>query len=111
MNMSCDKLIIAVLQGDDYSEVIRDLNEHGFYATLLTSTGGFMKKRSVTVMIGLEKSRLEEALEVLKTHAGARMETGFRVVPGGVGMAPVPTQIQQGGITVFVLNIESSEKY
>lgn len=110
MNMSYDKLVIAVLQGDDYSEVVQDLNDHGFYATLLNSSGGFMKKRSVTVMIGLEQSRLE-ALEVLKSHASARMEAGFRVVPGGVGMAAIPTQMQQGGITVFVLNIESSEKY
>lgn len=111
MKMPYDKLVIAVLQGDDYSEVVQDLNEHSFYATLLNSSGGFMKKRSVTVMIGLEKSRLEEALAVLKAHASTRMENSFQVVPGGVGMTALPTQIHQGGITAFVLNLESSEKY
>ena len=47
------KLIFAVLQGDDYSETVYALNQHGISVTMLNSTGGFLKKRSVTVMIGV----------------------------------------------------------
>ena len=39
------KLILAVLQGDDYHEVVYQLNQKGYYATLLHSSGGFLKKR------------------------------------------------------------------
>ena len=46
------KLILAVLQGDDYHEVVSQLNQNGYYATLLHSSGGFLKKRSMTIMIG-----------------------------------------------------------
>ena len=48
------KLILAVLQGDDYHEVVYQLNQNGYYATLLHSSGGFLKKRSMTIMIGVE---------------------------------------------------------
>ena len=43
-----DKLILTVLQGDDYDEVVDTLNQNGFFVTTLYSTGGFLKKRSVT---------------------------------------------------------------
>lgn len=53
MMQQYDKMILAILQGDDYHDAVHSLNEHGFYATVLNSSGGFLKKRSVTLMIGL----------------------------------------------------------
>ena len=38
-----NKLILAILQGDDYNEVIKTLNEKGFSVTVLNSSGGFQK--------------------------------------------------------------------
>ena len=35
------KLILAVLQGDDYADTVDELNRGGFFATVLSSTGGF----------------------------------------------------------------------
>lgn len=60
-NKNCDKLIIAVLQGDDYMETIDELNSHGFYVTILNSSGGFLKKKSVT-----QTSHLKKCLCTLK---------------------------------------------
>ena len=42
------KLILAILQGDDYADTVYELNQNGFFATILSSTGGFLKKKSVT---------------------------------------------------------------
>ena len=56
-----DKMILAILQGDDYDSVVRELNKNGFYVTLLNTMGGFLRKRSVTIMIGLESARLDAA--------------------------------------------------
>ena len=55
------KMILAVLQGDDYNSVVNALNQAGFFVTLLHSSGGFLKRRSVTVMIGVDATRLDEA--------------------------------------------------
>ena len=49
------KLVLAVLQGSDSDNTIRNLNERGFMVTVLSSTGGFLKKKSTTVMIGWKR--------------------------------------------------------
>lgn len=109
MDMQHEKLVIAVLQGDDYPEVVKALNDKGFYVTLLNSSGGFLKKRNMTVMIGLEEERLEEALTILKTHAGERAETTFHT--GEMSMAATPVRVRKGGVTFFVVNVERGEKH
>lgn len=111
MIVPCEKMILAVLSGDDVESLVYDLNEHGLYATMLSSTGGFLKKRSVTLMIGLEEKRLEEALEILKKHAGARLETAYLSPNGAVGMAAAPVKVYNGGITAFVMNVDRCVKY
>ena len=84
-----DKMILAILQGDDYHDAVHSLNEHGFYATVLNSSGGFLKKRSVTLMIGLESARLDEALAILKKH-GERTEMRYEAPVLSPNMPPIP---------------------
>ena len=57
--INSEELIVAVLQGEDYSEAIEELNGKGFYVTILNSTGGFLRKKSVTVMIGVKSKDLD----------------------------------------------------
>ena len=75
-HINSEVLIVAVLQGEDYSEAIEELNGKGFYVTILNSTGGFLRKKSVTVMIGVKSKDLDEAIEVLK-HYGKRIEMEY----------------------------------
>ncbi len=111
MENRCDKLLLAILQGDDYSEVVADLNENGFYVTILNSSGGFLKKRSVTIMVGLAEERLDAAIEILKKRAGRRKEVVYNhiVMPAGhhnMAIPPVvPTEVEVGGVTVFVMDV------
>lgn len=111
-----NKLILAILQGDDYNEVIKTLNEKGFSVTVLNSSGGFLKKRSYTIMVGLPEERLDEALNILEKKAGKRTETIYQssVMTAGtvLGAAPtIPINVACGGVTVFVLDINRMERY
>ena len=104
------KLVLAVLQGSDSDNTIRNLNERGFMVTVLSSTGGFLKKKSTTVMIGVEEDRLEEALDVLQKYAGHRKETVYQSVtmPHGEMSAvpPVPMEVMAGGAAVFIVSLD-----
>ena len=62
------KLILAIIQEADYDMVVSALTEHSFYVTQLSSTGGFLKKRNVTIMIGVENERLALVLDILKEN-------------------------------------------
>ena len=111
-----DKMILAILQGDDYDNVVRELNKNGFYVTLLNTMGGFLRKRSVTIMIGLESARLDAALAILKKRAGQRTETVYRsIMPPHISepsmMPTVPLQVSCGGVTVFVLDVSKMEHF
>ena len=44
------KLIMAVVQEDDYDATVSQLNKNGFFVTMLSSTGGFWKKKNITIM-------------------------------------------------------------
>lgn len=114
MDYKCDKMIIAIIQGDDYQEVIAELNQHGFYATILHSKGGFLRKQSVTVMIGLNHENLDEALRLLKAH-GERTEIQYKPLFSEGGHIPltatVPTPVHCGGVVLFVLDIEQYGRY
>lgn len=41
-----NKLILAVVQEDDYDTTVSELNQNGFFVTMLSSTGGFWKRRT-----------------------------------------------------------------
>lgn len=111
------KLVMAILQEDDYESTVEELNQHEIFVTKLSSTGGFFKKKNITVMIGVETEKLEQVLQILKAHSGRRRETVYMMptpVAGAHCMAsetPVPVAMDVGGVTVFVLNMDQLEKY
>lgn len=113
--LNYDKMIIAICQQDGYHDIIADLNEQGFYVTILHSTGGFLRRQSITIMIGLHHEQLQKALEVLKKY-GEHIETHQKLMMGGsIGHAynspTIPVPVFCGGIVLFVLDIESAERY
>ncbi|MBS4960269.1 MAG: cyclic-di-AMP receptor [Clostridiales bacterium] len=110
------RLILAILQNDDYEDTVEELNENGIFVTKLSSSGGFLKKDNVTIMIGVEKDRLADVMELLKKNAGKRKQTYYALptpVNGehymGPGL-PVPIERETGGVTVFTLAMDEIKK-
>ncbi len=113
---NCSKLIMAVLQGDDCSETIAELNKQGFFVTILSSTGGFLKKKSSTIMIGVEEEKLAQVMTILKEQAGRRTQTVYLNTSAvhGVQAAMMPlsaVETEVGGVTTFVMNLEKIDKF
>ena len=111
-----NKLILAILQEDDYADTVSELNQNGFFVTLLNSTGGFLRKMSTTVMIGVPKEKLRQALDILRHYAGRRRQTVYQKVSiphasDFSSLPMVPMEVDVGGVTVFVLDLENIEKY
>ena len=110
------KMILAVIQGDDYADTVDDLNRKGFFATMLSSTGGFLKKRSVTLMIGVEESQVQAVIDILKQCAGRRQQMTYSNMTMSAGaptpaMPMMPVQMSVGGVVVFVLDLDDIQKY
>ena len=107
------KLIIAVVQDDDANDLIDLLTEKSFRVTKLATTGGFLKSGNTTLMIGVEKDRIDEVIgqieEVCKTRN--QIVTAPSPVAGSTGVyVPYPIEVKVGGATIFVVDVDKFVK-
>lgn len=105
------KMLLAIINYDDAHNVINHLMKAGFQITKLATTGGFLRAGNVTILIGLDESRLDEAMELIRKYSNTRKQIIPTTANLGVGFHPaMPVEVQVGGATVFVLNVEKFEK-
>ena len=111
------KMIMAILQKNDELQTIDELNTAGYFVTKLATSGGFLKGKNTTIMTVVEDEKVPEVLEIIRANSGERKtityaNPAFVSGQGSLGAAPtVPINIQVGGSTVFVLNVEQMEKF
>lgn len=107
------KLIIAIIQDEDAGEVIAHLNEAKFQVTRLSTKGGFLRSGNTTILTGVEKEKLDEALKIIEDNSKSR--TQYATLPSSVGAMHgfllAPIEVKVGGATVFVLDVEQFHKY
>lgn len=105
------KMLLAIINSDDAHSVMNHLMEAGFQITKLATTGGFLRAGNVTILIGLEGSRLDEAMDLIRKYSNTRKQIIPTTANLGVGFHPaMPVEVTVGGATVFVLNVEQFEK-
>jgi uncharacterized protein YaaQ len=104
------KMILAVVQADDASKVVQALNDAGHRVTRIATQGAWLRRENATLLIGVQDNEVDHVLRVLKRTAQRR--TSYINVPGEVaGMFnPQPLEVEVGGATVFVLNVERFER-
>lgn len=105
------KMLLAIINSDDAHSVMNHLMEAGFQITKLATTGGFLRAGNVTILIGLEDSRLDEAMDLIRKYSNTRKQIIPTTANLGVSFHPaMPVEVTVGGATVFVLNVEQFEK-
>jgi uncharacterized protein YaaQ len=60
------KLIIAVIRDVDDPALTENLTKRGFRFTRMASTGGFLRKGNVTLLIGVPEEKIEEVLDIFR---------------------------------------------
>lgn len=60
------KMIIAVLKDTDSDAVTQGLTSSEFRVTRVASTGGFFKKGTVTLLVGVDDDKVDAAIQVMK---------------------------------------------
>jgi uncharacterized protein YaaQ len=60
------KLIIAVVRDVDDTPLTERLTEKGFRITRMASTGGFLRKGNVTLLIGVPPEKVDEVTEIFR---------------------------------------------
>lgn len=109
------KLILAVVQKDDYDMLVEELNERKIFFTRLSSSGGFLRRENITIMIGVDADRLNEVNGVLRQCAGRRRRKTLVMPAMNANVScpgvSVPVEETTGGVAVFTLDLEQMEKF
>lgn len=103
------KMVIAIVQDDDSIDLLETLTEKGFRVTKLATTGGFLKAGNTTLMIGVEKEKTDEVIDVIKDICKKRNQ----IIPSSTPLAggtdiymQYPIEVELGGATVFVIDVD-----
>ena len=90
------KLLLVIVQADDADGVIDALlrNNHG--VTRINSSGGFLRRDNVTLLIGVEDTQVDGALQLITTSCRPHAE-----------LEPNKAGLTMRRALVFILGVES----
>lgn len=105
------KLIFAIVSNDDSAKVSKELTKNKFSVTKLATTGGFLMAGNTTFIIGTDDDKVDGAIELIGKFSKRRTQMVPSSASYGVGMyTSFPVEVQVGGATIFVMNVERFEK-
>lgn len=65
------KLVIAIVNDEDYDKIAHQLTEEEYRVTCIASTGGLFHRGSTTLLIGLEEEKINRAVEIIRENSTA----------------------------------------
>ena len=106
------KLVLAIVNDEDGNKVLGELSSNGFSVTKLATTGGFLKAGNMTLLIGTEDEKVQEVIDIIKKKSQRRKQITASPMPMGASASftPYPIEVQVGGATIFVVDVDRFEK-
>jgi uncharacterized protein YaaQ len=103
-------LMGVVVQVQDLRKTTRALEKLGLPVIHLPSTGAFLGRRNVTLLVGLPENIQETVMDVIRATCHQRVEYVSTPLEGAPMPIPLSTPITVGGATVFIMDIERYEE-
>jgi uncharacterized protein YaaQ len=106
-----DRMMTAVVQEQDVENAIQSLTRLGISLTRLPSTGGFLGRRNATLLVGMNHTQEQMAVQALSKSCRKRVEYVATPLEGSPLPFPSPTPITVGGATIFLFDVERYEEF
>ncbi|MPZ24208.1 MAG: hypothetical protein GEU28_11860 [Dehalococcoidia bacterium] len=102
------RLLVMIVSDTDADRLMRRLVEVNIPATKVSSTGGFLRKGSATILSGVAGEQVDEVVELVREECRARTEyVPAQMLPFlEAPYLSAQTQVRVGGGIVFVLPVE-----
>jgi uncharacterized protein YaaQ len=107
------KMVMAIVHDHDAPELMDSLANNNFQATKMASTGGFLREGNTTFMVGTDEGHVDELLEIIETNCKSRKKTVAPMSPVANSLESYysfPMEVQIGGATVFIFDVEQFVK-
>jgi uncharacterized protein YaaQ len=106
-----DQLLIVNVLGEQSGELRQRLIRDGFQITEMNSAGGLVQELQVSLLIGLNRSRLPQLLQHIRDCCRRQkrfLPTQFEGSPTVFHSAVIEAEV--GGAMMFVLDVERFER-
>jgi uncharacterized protein YaaQ len=108
------KLVMSIVHSDDAGRLTDALTQAGYRATIISTTGGFLRQGNATIFVGTQEERVPDVLQLIRDNCRTRQEFVNPLPPvmePGEMYVPAPVEVQVGGATVFVLDVAQFEHF
>lgn len=101
------KLVMAIVSNEDASKVIKKLIKENFFVTKLATTGGFLMSGNTTMIVGVQDEMMDQCIKVISETSRRRTKLVPNAISSEFGIfSSTPVEVQVGGATIFVLDVE-----
>lgn len=104
------RLITAIIQMRDADFATSALNQAGFPVSRMSSSGGFLGRWNVTLLIGTDEGQENQVNEILTQICRRRIEYVATPIDGSPFHLPLSTPVTVGGATLFSVIVERYEE-
>ena len=109
--LKMDRLMTVFVQEQDAENAVQALTKLGISVTRLSSKGGFLKRGNVTLMIGAPAGLVDTVVRTITNSCKSRVEFLNTLLPSSNLPMPKPVEVQVGGATVFVFEVEGYAEF
>ena len=85
-----ESMVIAVARSDEANAVQAALIEAEYRVTRMSTAGGFLRRGNVTLLIGVPSADVEAVIEIIRSCAGQRSESGDQATDVGTQVFFLP---------------------
>ena len=107
------KMVVAVVQSEDAGGLLTQLSNRGFRATRIKTVGGFLRESNATIFVGVEDADVDTVVRIIR-HNCTKRQQSITAIPAvmepGEFFLPYPVEVEVGGATIFVLDVERFER-
>jgi len=106
------RLVIAVVQDYDANPFLRALAEAGYRATLLRTTGGFLRQGNTTVLVAVEDLDVAAVSRLCRDTCARRLAVAVRPDAATVDADPAEVvDVRIGGGVLFVVRLAALRQF
>lgn len=101
------------MQEPDADGLADSLVSGGFRFTRVPTAGGFLREGNTTFIIGVDDNRIGDLLGIVRRNATTRMQIvspGQTIQDSGDAPLPFPVEVQVGGATMFMFDLDRVEQ-
>ncbi len=106
-------MILAIVQNEDAGDLLDGLIGRDYRVTRIQTVGGFLQEGNATILTVVEDERLDDVLETIQANCHTRHRY-VNVIPAlseaSIIATPYPIEVEVGGATVFVWDVERYER-